>query len=218
LIGFADTNNCLVRKVSAATGFISTLAGTPPDLTGLLHCGDSGDGGLATNAKVGFANGLALDGSGNIFIVDPSSCILRKISASTAIISAVAGTAGSCGYSGDGTEATSAQLNQPDGVAADGSGNLFIADTLNCVIREVSSSNAQISIIAGDNSIGCGYSGDGALPTSTRFNQPYDVAVDSSGNIFVADYNNSAIREVSASNGNISTFAGVALPSPIHLP
>lgn len=213
----ADTNNCLIRKVSVSTGVISTVSGTTPDATGLLHCGDFGDGGLATSAKIGFANGLALDGSGNIFIADTTSCVVRKISASTGIISTVGGTGGSCGYSGDGAAATSATLNNPYGVALDGSGNLFIADTSNCVIREVSSSNGHISTIAGDNSIGCGYSGDGASPTMAQFDQPWGVAVDSSGNIFVADYSNSAIREVSASTSNISTFAGVAVPSPVHI-
>lgn len=216
-IFIADTNNCLIRKVSASTGVISTVSGTTPDATGLLHCGDLGDGGLATSAKIGFANGLALDASGNIFIADTTNCAVRKITASTGIISTVGGTGGSCGYSGDGLAATSATLNNPYGVALDSSGNLFIADTSNCVIREVSASNGNISTIAGDNTVGCGYSGDGASPTSAQFNQPWGVAVDSSGNIFVADYNNSAIREVSASTSNISTFAGVAVPSPVHI-
>jgi sugar lactone lactonase YvrE len=209
----ADTNNCLVREVSVSTGVISTVVGTPPDITGLLHCGNSGDGGPAITAKVGFANGVAVDGSGNIFIADPSSCKIRKISAS-GTISTVAGT-GSCGYSGDGGLATSATLNAPYGVAVDRTGNVFIADTTNCVIRKVSSSNVQISTVAGTGS--CGYSGDGGLATSAQINQPYGVAVDSLGNIFIADYKNSVIREVSASNGSISTFAGVAVPDPNHM-
>jgi sugar lactone lactonase YvrE len=212
-----DTNNCLVREVSASTGIISKLAGTPPDTTGLLHCGNSGDGGPAINSKVGFVSGLALDGSGNIFLADPSSCVIRTISASTGIISTVAGAAGSCGYSGDGGLATSATVNAPYGVVVDRSGNIFIADTSNCVIRKVSSSNAQISTEAGDYTLGCGYSGDGTSATSAQLNHPYGVAVDSSGDIFIADYDNSVIREVSASTGNISTFAGVAVPAPNHV-
>jgi sugar lactone lactonase YvrE len=210
----ADSNNCLVREVSGTTGIISTLAGTPPDLTGLLHCGYVGDGGPATSAKVGFANGVAVDGSGNIFIADTTNCAIRRISAS-GIISTAAGR-GSCGYSGDGGPATSATVNAPYGVVVDPSGNIFIADTSNCVVRKVSSSNAQISTVAG-NTAGCGYSGDGGLAISAQLNHPYGVAVDSSGEIFIADYNNSAIREVSASTGNISTFAGVAVPDPNHV-
>jgi sugar lactone lactonase YvrE len=212
----ADTNNCLVREVSASTGIISTLAGTPPDTTGLLHCGYVGDGGPAISAKVGFPNDVAVDGSGNIFIADTSDCAIRKISASAGTISTVAGT-GSCGYSGDGGLATSAQLSQPYGVAVDTSRDIFIADTSNCVVRKVSSSNVHISTVAGNYTVGCGYSGDGGLATSAQLNHPYGVAVDSSGGIFIADYYNSVIREVSASNGSISTFAGVAVPDPNHM-
>ncbi len=215
-IFIADSNNCLIRGVSAATGIISTLAGIPPDITGLLHCGTAGNGGLAINAKVGFVNGLALDGSGNLFIADPSFCVVREISASTGIISSVAGTGGNCAYSGDGGPGTSALLNQPYGVAVVSSGNVFIADTTNCLIRKVSASNLNISTVAGDYSMGCGYSGDGAAATSALLNQPYAVAVDSSGDILIADYSNSVIRKVSGSTGNISTFAGVAVPDPAH--
>ena len=211
----ADTNNCLIRKVSASTGVISTLAGTLPDVTGLLHCGYSGDGGPATSAKIGFANGVAVDSSGNVFIADTTNCAIRKISSSNGQISTVAGDVSlGCGYSGDGGTATSAQLNQTFGVTVDGSGNVFIADTTNCVIRKVSSSNGQISTVAGDFSSGCGYFGDDGAATSAQLNQPSGVAVDGSGNIFIADNKDSVIREVSSSTGNISTFAGVTVPDP----
>jgi hypothetical protein len=214
-IFIADTNNCLIRKISASTGIISTVAGTLPDLTGDLHCGYSGDGGLATSAKLGFPNGVAVDGSGNIIIADTTNCAIRKISASTGIISTVAGTA-SCGYSGDGGAATSAQLSQSFGVAVDGSGNVLIADTSNCVIRKVSSSTGHISTVAGDFNLGCGYSGDENSATSAQLNQPYGVAVDGSGDIFMADFDNAVIRKVSAATGNIATFAGVSVPDPYH--
>lgn len=212
----ADTLNCLIREISASTGVISTVAGIPPDLTGLLHCGYAGDGGLSTGAKVGFANSVAVDGFGNVFIADTTNCAIRKISAANGVISTVAGTV-SCGYSGDGGLATGAQLSTPNGVAVDSSGNVFIADTSNCVIRMVSSSTSRISTVAGNFILGCGYSGDGALAISAQLNQPYGVAVDNSGNTFVADFNNSVIRSVSASTGTISTFAGVTVPDPNHL-
>jgi sugar lactone lactonase YvrE len=214
-IFIADTNNCLIRKISTSTGVISTVAGTLPDLTGNLHCGYMGDGGLATSAKLGFPNGVAVDGSGNIIIADTTNCAIRKISASTGIISTVAGTA-SCGYSGDGGAATSAQLSQSFGVAVDGTGNVLIADTSNCVIRKVSSSSGHISTVAGEFSLGCGYSGDETSATSAQLNQPYGVAVNGSGDIFTADYGNSVIRKVSASTGHITTFAGVSVPDPYH--
>jgi sugar lactone lactonase YvrE len=212
----ADTLNCVVRKVSAQTGNISTVAGTPPDQNGGLRCGYSGDGGAATSAKIWFPNDVTVDGSGNIVIADTSSCAIREVSSSTGIISTVAGS-GTCGYSGDGGLATSAQLNLPSGVTLDSSGNIFIADTSNCVIRSVSSTNLHISTVAGDYGVGCGYSGDGGPATSAQLNQPIGVAVDSSGDIFITDYNNSVIREVSTSSGNISTFAGVAVSDKNHV-
>jgi sugar lactone lactonase YvrE len=205
----ADTVNCRVREVSSSTGVISTVAGT-----GI--CVYSGDGGTAASASVSQPHGVAADSSGDIFIADTGNCVIRKISASTGIIFTVAGT-GTCGYSGDGGLATSATVNAPYGVAVDHSGNIFIADTSNCVIRKVSSFNAQISAVAGNHAVGCGYSGDGGLATSAQLNQPYGVAVDSAGDLFIADYANSVIREVSASNGSISTFAGVVVPDPNHM-
>jgi sugar lactone lactonase YvrE len=215
-IFIADTWNCLIREISASTGVISTLAGALPDATGLLHCGYSGDGGPATSAKLGFPNGLAVDGSGNILIADTTNCAIRKISASAGTISTVAGT-GTCGYSGDGALATGAQLSQPYGVAVDRFGNIFIADTGNCLVREVSASNSHISYVMGNYTLGCGYSGDGASATGGQINQPYGVAVDSSGDILIADYQNSVIRKASASTGNITTFAGVAVADPNHV-
>ena len=212
-IFIADTNNCLVREVSAQTGDISTVAGTPPDPTGLLRCGYSGDGGVAISAKVSFNFGVAVDSSGDIFIADTENCAIREVSATTGFISTVAGT-GTCGYSGDGGVATSAQVNLPSGVTVDSSGNIFIADTSNCVIRKVFSANLHMSTVAGDANVGCGYSGDGGPATSAQLNQPGSVAVDSSGDILIADYQNTVIREVSASTGNIATFAGVDVPDP----
>jgi hypothetical protein len=173
------------------------------------------DGGPAISATLTYPSGVAVDSFGNIFIADRTYCRIREVSAQTGNISTVAGT-GTCGYSGDGGggPASSATLKDPSGVAVDRFGNIFIADTSNCVIREVSSSNVQISTVAGNYSLGCGYSGDGTSATSAQINQPYSVAVDSAGNIFVADYANSVIREISASSGDISTFAGVAVPDP----
>ncbi len=214
-IFIADTWNCMVREVSAQTGNIFILAGTPLGLNGLGGCGYSGDGGLATSAQLELPNSVAVDGSGNIFIADTGNCRIREVSTQTGIISTVAGTS-SCGFSGDGGLATSATLNAPNGVARDSSGDIFIADTSSCVIRKVSSSNFHISTVAGDYSAGCGYSGDGGPATGAQLNQPYGVAVDGSGNILIADSENFVLREVSASTGNISTFAGVTEPDPNH--
>ena len=213
------TDNCVVREVSAQTGNIFILAGTPPDANGDWRCGYTGDGGLATSAKLGLSYGVAVDGSGNVFIADTGNCRIREVSASTGIIFTVAGS-GSCGYSGDGGPATSAKLalsnglavGLSNGMAVDGSGDIFIADTANCVIREVSGPTGIISTVAGTGS--CGYSGDAGPATSATLNYPAGVALDSSGDIFIADYENSVIREVSSSTRDISTFAGVAVPDP----
>src|SRR6266496_4316979 len=149
------TDACVVRKISAQTGNISAVAGTPPDSTGIWRCGYSGDGGLAINAKIGLSYGLLVDSSGNLFI-DDSNCVIREVSGSAGMISTVAGM-GVCGYSGDGGPATSAKLafssglsiNLPNGLALDASGNLYFADTANCAIRKISASSGTISTFAG---------------------------------------------------------------------
>lgn len=229
-IFIADTGNCLIREISAATGFISSMAGTPPDLfNGAFQCGYSGDGGLATSAKLRFPNGLAVDGTGNILVADTNNCAVRKISASTGDISTVAGnvTLG-CGYSGDGSTATSAQLNLPYGVAVESSGDILIADFDNAVIRKVSASSGDIATFAGvsvpnpyqsGQLVGfTGYSGDSFLATDGELGflntTPYGATLvtDRSGNIFITDTENSAIREVSAATGIMTTVAGIGVP------
>ena len=190
----ADYHNQRIRKVSSS-GIISTVAGN-----GSL--GFSGDGGPATAASLKVPLGVAVDGSGNLFIADQVNSRIRKVS-SSGIISTVAGN-GSFSYSGDGGPATAAGLNQPDGVAVDGSGNLYIVDLGNYVIRKVSPSGI-ISTVAGNGSMDS--SGDGGAATAASFMEPVSVAIDGSGNLFIADKLNSRIRKVSSS-GIISTVAG----------
>ena len=190
----ADTGNNRIRKVSA-TGIITTVAGNG-------SAGYSGDGGPATSAQLDGPEGVAVDGSGNLYIADTCNNRIRKVSA-TGIITTVAGN-GSAGYSGDGGPATSAQLSLPAGVAVDGSGNLYIADSGNNRIRKVSATGI-ITTVAGNGSPG--YSGDGGPATSAQLNQPAGVAVDASGNLYIADSSNNRIRKVSAT-GIITTVAG----------
>lgn len=208
-IFIADTFNCEVREVSASNGVISAAAGTG-------GCGYSGDGGPATSAKLGQPDGLVFNSAGDILIADAGNCTIRKVSSGSGVISTLAGTGG-CGYSGDGGLASSAMVNGPSGLAVDPSGNIFIGDTVNCLVREVSASSGHISTVAGNFSLGCGYSGDGTSATSAQLNQPYGVFVDGLGDIFIADNHNSVVRKVSGSSGNISTFAGVAVPDPKHV-
>jgi trimeric autotransporter adhesin len=192
----ADSYNSCIRKVSAS-GIITTVAGTGSS------DGYSGDGGPATSAELYWPEGVALDSAGNLFIADSGNSCIRKVSTS-GIISTVAGTGSSIGYSGDGGQATSAQFNYPYGVNVDSAGNLFIVDTWNNRIRKVSTSGI-ITTVAGNGSFG--YGGDGGPATSAQINSSYGVAVDSAGNLFIADTYNERIRKVSTS-GIIATVAG----------
>jgi uncharacterized protein (TIGR03437 family) len=201
----ADWFNQRIRKVSAG-GIITTVAGN--------GVGDfSGDGGPATSASLSFPSGVVVDASGNLFIADTDNNRIRKVSAS-GIITTVAGNgaggAGSSilygGCSGDGGPATSAELYGPQGVAVDAFGNLFIADFDNCRIRKVSASGI-ISTVAGNGT--AGFSGDGGPATSAELYGPRGVAVDATGNLFIADKNR--VRKVSAS-GIITTVAGNGTP------
>jgi 3-keto-L-gulonate-6-phosphate decarboxylase len=148
---------------------------------------------------------VAVDAYGDLFIADAGNNVIREVISATGIIITVAGN-GTAGYSGDGAAATAAQLNCPHGVAVDSSGDLFIADTGNNVIREVVQATGNIITVAGTGT--AGYSGDGAAATSAQLNSPYGVAVSSSGDLFIADTGNNAVREVVQAAGNIITVAG----------
>jgi streptogramin lyase len=193
----ADTGNQRIREVNASTHNISTVAGNG-------SASYNGDGILATSASLYVPEGVAVDGSGNIYIADTYNNRIRKVNASTHIISTVAGT-GTYGYNGDGILATSATLSHPFGVAVDGSGNIYIADTYSYRIRKVDTSET-ITTVAGDGAYG--YSGDGATATSASLSNPYGVAADGSGNLYIADTYNQRIREVDAITHDITTVAG----------
>ena len=200
----ADWGNHSIRKVDSA-GIIFTVAGNGTQ-------GFGGDGGAAASAQLNSPQGVALDGSGNLYIADTSNHRIRKITLvpgfalgtlSTGTISTVAGS-GTAGYGGDGGAAASAQLNSPTGVALDGANNLYIADTYNNRIRKVDSAGV-ISTVAGSGTLG--FSGDGGAAASARLNGPTGLALDSADNLYIADTNNHRIRRVDIS-GMISTVAG----------
>jgi len=162
----------------------------------------SGDGGQANAAQLNLPQGVAVDGSGNVYFSDTDNNAVRKIAAN-GTISTVAGT-GTAGSSGDNGAGASAQLNQPEGLALDKSGNLYIADSGNNRVRKVTPAGT-ISTFAGTG--GGTSTGDGGAAASATLNLPFGLAVDASGNVFIAEFGGNRVREVSTA-GTISTVAG----------
>ncbi|MCW3123986.1 MAG: Leucinerich repeat protein-like protein [Flavipsychrobacter sp.] len=199
--GFYFTNhdhaNFCIRRIDPA-GIYTKYAGT-----GLL--GHTGDGGPATAATFNDPFGLCIDKAGNLLIAEGDNSVIRKINTTTGIISTVVGKA-TMGYSGDGGQATAAELNSPSSVKTDTAGNMYIADQLNNVVRRVSKTGI-ITTIAGNNSLGAGYSGDGGPATAAQMNWPADVAIDTAGNIYISDFKNNVIRMV-GKNDTIYTVIG----------
>ena len=186
-----------IREVTT-DGRITTVAGN-----GIYGFG--GDGSAATNAFLANPGGVTVDASGNLFIADTFNSRIRKVTAN-GIIMTVAGN-GTNSYSGDGGAATDASLSNPNGVAVDANGNLFIADTFNHRIRKVTT-NGIIMTVAGNGTNG--YFGDGGAATNTSLSYPNGVTLDACGNLFIADSANSRIRKVTT-NGMITTVAGNGL-------
>jgi sugar lactone lactonase YvrE len=198
---FADPSSNVIRKVAAATGIITTVAGNGT-------FGYSGDGGLATNAQFNGPSSAAVDGAGNLYIADWFNAVIRKVTAATGIITTVAGN-GTLGYSGDGGPATSAELSTLVGVVLDDLGDLYIADSNNAVIRKVAARTGIITTVAGNGTPG--FSGDGGPATSAELSELCyggPVAVDGFGTLYIADCGNNRVRKVPAGTGVITTVAG----------
>lgn len=199
----ADYADSEVREISPR-GTITVVAGSGSACASAPACGD---GGPATSAQLSFPTAVAVDSRGELFIADAGDEEIRMVA--KGIITRVAGTGGECqgGSCGDGTAARSATLNSPDGVAVDGAGNLFIADTGDDQVREVSR-GGTISTIAGDGSP-CSAApacGDGGPAISAELTFPEAVALDTRGRVYVADDGDNEIRQID--RGKITRLAG----------
>ncbi len=217
----ADSGNNVIRVISAATGVITTIAGSNPGIA----CGSKsdavGDGCPATQALLNQPQGVTLDASANVYIADTSNQRIRKVTAATGDIETIAGNGftngnGTGAFNGDGIAATSAELNFPYAVAFDASGNMYIPDSANQRVREVMALGGAITPASAISTFaGTGNAGATAcspMPAPVAASQadvwsPSGVAVDAAGNVYIAETQNAAIRKVSAATGLISTLA-----------
>ena len=197
----ADSVNYRIRLVTKSSGIITNVVGTG-------RYGYSGDGGLAINATLSDLIGIDMDPrTGDLYITDRNNNVIRMVINSTGIITTIAGN-GTQGYSGDGGPTTSASLRNPTSIViAAVTGDIYIADFGNHVIRMITKSTGIITTIAGTGKDG--YSGNGGPAALAMLGYPSDVAIDAlTGNIYIADPNNNVIRMIAKTTGIITTIAG----------
>jgi sugar lactone lactonase YvrE len=197
-----DFGNSLVRTINVSSGAVATFAGT--GTAGLLN-------GAAASAEFNGTANIAFDAQGDLFVADEENNVIREIS-SAGTVTTVAGS-GVEGYQ-DGAAST-AEFDYPEGIVVDGSGNLYVADGHNAVIRKITISTGMVSTYAGT----AGSTGftNGALATAT-FDSPYGLALDGSGNIYVTDIQNNCIRKITVSTGMVSTYAGTGAQGLVNGP
>lgn len=190
----ADYGNSRIRKMDRL-GVITAFAGTG-------EAGFAGDGGPALQAKINFPHAITVTDKGTVYFTDTKNHRVRKITPA-GIITTIAGN-GQAGFSGDGGPALNASLNQPEGIAVDARGNLFIAEFNNHIIRKITPAGI-ITTVAGNGK--AGFSSDGSLASKASLNITPAVAVDSSGNLYLCDRENHRVRKVDR-RGIITTVAG----------
>lgn len=221
----ADQGNNRIRVINQTPGTYFGIPMTAGNIYTVAGGGASGDGALATAAQLSSPYGIAFDTTGNLFITDTGSHRIRVINhtpgtyfgvAMTANnIYTVAGVEGAGAYNGDGIAATTAWLRSPSGIAFDNAGNLYIADNLNHRIRAVARTSGtffgvamtadRIYTVAGTTN---GLSGDGAAASAAQFSRPWSLAFDTTGNLYVADFNNNRLRAICHTSG---TYFGVPM-------
>ncbi len=196
-----------VYKWNSGTNEISGFAGDGA-------AGFEGDGGPADSAatELNAPWGIARDGSGNIYIAEYNNCAIREVSASTGDITTIAGgSAGhliGCGYTADGSAAIDTQINGVTSIAFSPGGSIYYADYNNCLVREIGAGSKTVTTVAGDHTLGCGYSGDLGPARAAQIRNPAQISVDGAGNLYIADYGNCRVREVVHATGIIKTVAG----------
>jgi sugar lactone lactonase YvrE len=201
----ADSANDVVRKVDPNTGLIETVAGIHNHFGGSV--GQIGDGGPATAAYLNYPQGLAIDAADNLYIADSQNNEVRMVSASTGIITSVAGN-GNYGFSGEGGPATSAALQQPNTLAFDSKGNLYVGSYNLSRVLKVAKTTGTLTIAAGNGNLGG--SGDGGKATNAEI-FPFGIALDAADNLYISNPPG-VIREVSAGTGVITKVVGTGYP------
>ena len=198
-IYISDAQNNRIRKVYAKTGLMTTICGTGT-------AGFSGNYGSAVLADIYYPFGIAVDHNFNVYFADNGNGMIRKIDQSTGIITPFAGT-GNGGNTGNGGSADTATFDDVVALAVDAAGNVYVSDDVAGCVRVIMASNHNIYQYAGNNT--AGYTGDGFPATAAQLSFPLGIAIDNSGNLYIADWKNFVIRKVDAS-GIITTFAGIA--------
>ena len=195
---FSDRGNSIVRRIDAVTKVVSTVAGTP------LVPGSLGDGGLATLAQLNLPEALAFDQEGDLLIADSGNNEIRKVDATTGVITTIAGDR-SANYLGEGLQAKQSPLYNPTGVAVGADDSVYIADFGNQRVRRIAS-DGTLNTVAGNGTQG--FAGDGGSAKSAELNLPAGVALDPAGNLYIADSGNNRVRFVNKYTGSIETLTG----------
>jgi len=200
-------DNCgnVLRSLDLASGMVTTLAGTGndvPDSDGNFFNPGGWADGIGGKVRFNMPYGITVDGLGSAFITDSGNGVIRKVDLATGKVSTLAGVGPQKGWN-DGPAAQAA-FSMPAGIAVDAAGNAYVAEANNSVIRKISPQGV-VSTLAGQHGVAGSDNGQG---TAAAFNAPYDVALDSAGNLFVADFGNNCIRKITP-NGTVSVFAGI---------